>query len=114
MCPISASGITRNIPSSSPRPARKIGANTSGRARLAPRIAASGVLISTARVGLFFDTSVKAGWQSAQAFDEIARSRLVYRAAATSWPREENDPGTRRSPAARAFCIGHIYVAQVL
>src|SRR5215471_17498089 len=35
----------------------------------------------------------KVEWQSARARDEIARSRLFYRAAPTSWPRQENVRG---------------------
>src|SRR5205823_6202056 len=59
--------------------------NTSGRARLAPRIAASDVLISTAPVGHFSDTSIKSRMAICSSVDEIARSRLFYRAAPTSW-----------------------------
>src|SRR5438477_13151429 len=32
----------------------------------------------------------RAGWRPARARDEIAGSRLFYRAAPTSWPRQEN------------------------
>src|SRR5436309_193823 len=50
MWPLVASGKRRNMPSSIPTPARKIGTNTTARAKLCPVHFLSGVSISTGTV----------------------------------------------------------------